>query len=209
MSKFKLLSSSIAASLGLGASTEDPNPNPDAAPAPGEGDGEGEEEQPAGDPPADPAAPAPAPEAATGETLTLAQGKEAVAIGRAEGVAAGVAAERDRTAKVLGSKEGLANAADAGFMLANTDATADKIISHLASKAPMPAASAAAPIENTNLNLSDPTNPAASAAGKEAGGNVWDESHARIHGSAAFVVPPANAVPPSAGAVIAPPPSGF
>lgn len=200
--RFNLLSNAAARALGLHASSDEGR-DPDQAPLPGEDgdDDDGDDDTPQENPPA----PTPAPDAsAPAGTLTIAQAREGVDAAREQGHAQGVKAERERTEKVLSSKEGMANSADAAFMLANTDATADKIIAQLARKAPAAStAPATQPIANTDLNLGDPTNPRASAAGGEgqSADEIWDASDRRVHGSFAPVVPAAN-VPPAGSGVV-------
>lgn len=210
-SRFQLLSSAHAMALGLLGRTaadagDDDELDPDAAP-----DGDDEDkpagDPPAGDPPAEqppaeqpPAGDPPAPVASSkGSKLSMAQAKEAVDAARSQGASA----ERTRWATVMESKEGLANVANATFLLSETDSPADKIVAKLAKLGPA-AAAPAKPLANTSLDLGDPTNPRAAAGGKEdadAPENIWAESDKRVHGTGAPVVPAQHANVAGAGTI--------
>jgi hypothetical protein len=111
-------------------------------------------------PAADTAPRAQEPDAALPEDVTAEQLTAALTAAKAAGHAEGVAAERGRTAEVLGSAPAQANVAGAAFLLAETDTSAAKIVENLpkiaasaapaapvAADAPKPALSV--PLENT------------------------------------------------------------
>jgi len=132
---------------------------------------------------------------------------------RAEGVTEGQKAERDRTAAVLGSEEGKANYADASFMLANTDASADKIIAELKSRGPAAETSTTtdtnAGIEDTDVDLGHGTDPAAALDEGAEGGDKdpWASSIDRVstaNGLTAPVAPAASVQPNAAGNITIP-----
>lgn len=101
---------------------------------------------------------------------------DALAIGQ-EQFAAGVTAERQRTAAVFASAAGLANPAMAAFMLAESSASADAIIAKLGT---LPAASASVQtIPDTNIDLGKPGAAAAAVSEGSEPDDVWAQAQGK------------------------------
>jgi len=215
------MSASSLASLAAASTGDAPEEDEDAGPAP-----EGSEDEDDADPKAEKGG-KPDDDKETGEKkgaeaeaegdadkpLEAVAASDAVAFG-AEQHAAGVAAERARTEKVLSSTEGQANQADAAFLLANTDASADKVIKNLATRkggstttsTSKPAPTKEAEIEGTNVDLGSGVDPAAAlgegAASTGEGGDSegWDTAIASASYAPGAITPNVAAVPAAAAA---------
>lgn len=174
MQKFNLFTrsalASMAVAVGLGAAAaDDPKPGEEEDPEAGPGPDEGAEQV---DEPADAAAEAAAAAPAAPAATDVVPVTDAVAVA-AEQFNAGRKAERDRTAAVLGSPEGKANTAQAGWMLSSApDASADAIVAQLKT---MPGAAAPAAIPDTGVDLGNAGAAGAVATGAADAVDVWAE----------------------------------
>ncbi len=194
-SRASLASLAAAAAGGLGIGLDAPKPDeldPDVPPVPGEGEGEDEDKN--GKPADKPEGEDVDASAFAGQEIVLKDDAVAVA---AEQFTAGRAAERARTAAVLGSDEGKANPAMAGWLLGATpDAKAEDIVAQLKTMpagASTPAPAPAAGIPDTDVDLGRPAakdalNDRGAADGQ---GDVWDDVQGTKNGASAVV--PADA----------------
>jgi len=186
--KFRLLSAAALSALSVASASAPGGDEDDGAPAPGQG-GTETAPTPTPTPTRDAAGGDPAPDQPT-DVVVAADAKAAIA--GAHGT--GYAAANDRMTAVFASAEGKANPQLASFLLANSTAAAPAIIDQLKAQgvAPAPAASTAAAIPATKVDLgagTDPTGLAAEGSDDAAADAGWDKAQAKTAGSMGIVVP--------------------
>lgn len=202
MPKFRLLSAAAVAALGASG---DPATDGDAGPEPGQGgsDAGKEGENKPTDQPAKTNEQSDAGSQAAETPVDVVAAAD-VADLTAKAEAKGFAAANARMKAVFDSPEGKANAADAAFLLATSNGSADDIIGHLKGRAPAPAPAATTTIPDTTTDIKTD---AASLAGQGASANdvdkSWDDVFESQAAAQAPLVPPAAAAA-ATGAVTIP-----